>query len=335
MCFLRRKRRLVKIRVLFHDRCFDGACSAALFTRLHRERVAKDAEYEYRGMLHRAGALYQEGDFAADGENAIVDFKYSPSPLVNWWFDHHESAFVNEDDRSHYEQLASSRMFYDAQKKSCTKLIAEVGERVFGMDLTPAAEMIKWADIIDGAQYESAEFAVGLSEPAMKLTMALEATTEAGYAAKVVKLLAEKTLDETLAEPLVASRVAPLLERHAKNIVVLREKSSCEDKTIFFDVSDHDMEGYNKFIPYYLHPESVYSVGLSRSTFRVKVSVGSNPWAKAENMTNLAKICERYGGGGHAKVGAISFPPNAWDEAKKASEEILAELRAHAREHHA
>jgi nanoRNase/pAp phosphatase (c-di-AMP/oligoRNAs hydrolase) len=44
-------------------------------------------------------------------------------------------------------------------------------------------------------------------------------------------------------------------------------------------------------------------------------------------MVNLAAICERYGGGGHARVGAISFPPDRGDEARTAAAEIVAELR--------
>ena len=103
------------------------------------------------------------------------------------------------------------------------------------------------------------------------------------------------------------------------------------DGTIFFDITDLDLEGYNKFIPYYLHPDSIYSVGLSKSSFRVKVSVGSNPWAKREPTVNLAKVCERYGGGGHARVGAISFEVNQNDLAHKAGEEIVEELRASVR----
>jgi len=57
--------------------------------------------------------------------------------------------------------------------------------------------------------------------------------------------------------------------------------------------------------------------------------VGSNPWTKADpaRMTNLAAICERYGGGGHARVGAISFPPDEDDGARAAAAEIVAELR--------
>jgi nanoRNase/pAp phosphatase (c-di-AMP/oligoRNAs hydrolase) len=56
--------------------------------------------------------------------------------------------------------------------------------------------------------------------------------------------------------------------------------------------------------------------------------VGSNPWAKQPLKYNLASICERYGGGGHAKVGAISFPIGAIEEARKAADEIAAELRS-------
>jgi nanoRNase/pAp phosphatase (c-di-AMP/oligoRNAs hydrolase) len=44
-------------------------------------------------------------------------------------------------------------------------------------------------------------------------------------------------------------------------------------------------------------------------------------------MVNLAKICERYGGGGHARVGAISFDPEKADDARRAADEIVKELR--------
>jgi len=118
-----------------------------------------------------------------------------------------------------------------------------------------------------------------------------------------------------------------LMERHRKSIDILKQRAECKFRTIYFDITDYDLEGYNKFVPYYLHPESVYSVGLSSSSFRVKVAVGSNPWTAKTNMVNLAKICERYGGGGHARVGAISFPPDQVTEARKAAAEIVKELR--------
>ena len=129
----------------------------------------------------------------------------------------------------------------------------------------------------------------------------------------------------------MASVLPPLLERHKTSIELLRQRTEFKDGTIFFDVTDHELEGYNKFIPYYLHPESVYSVGLSKSSFRTKVSVGSNPWAKTERLVNLAKICERYGGGGHARVGAISFDVKHDEAARNAAREIVEELRSSVR----
>jgi hypothetical protein len=278
------------------------------------------------GLVHRAGALFNEDDFTGD-ENAIVDFKYSPSPRNTWWFDHHQSAFLTPEDASHFEQDLSNTKFYDPDFRSCTKFIAEVAGQRFGFNSEPVAELIEWADIIDGALYDSPESAVEMKAPAMKLTMVIEANQDPQLIPSLIPVLAYKPLAEIVAGPMIADRIPQLMERHRRSIEILRERTLCENGTVFFDVTDYDLEGYNKFIPYYLHPECVYSVGLSKSSFRNKVSVGSNPWAHISHFENLARICERYGGGGHARVGAISFPPGKLETARQAADEIVAELR--------
>ncbi len=321
----------MRVRVFYHNKCFDGSCSAALFSRFYRERIRSDVEFEYSGLLHRAGALFNENDFSGD-ENAIVDFKYSNSPKINWWFDHHLSAFLTPADAAHFEHDQSNQKFYDPDFKSCTGFIAMIAEQRFGFDPRPIAELVKWADIVDAAMYENAQSAVEMKAPAMKLTMAIEASPDPDFVKKMIPLLAYQSLESILDEPFVASVLPPLLERHRRSVDVLRQRSTEEDGVIFFDISDLDLEGYNKFIPYYLHPNSIYSVGLSKSSFRVKVSVGSNPWSKLEPTVNLAKVCERYGGGGHARVGAISFDVTQNEVARKAAAEIVEELRASVRE---
>ncbi len=321
----------MKVRVFYHDKCFDGASSAALFSRFYRERIRGDVEFVFTGLLHRAGALFDENQFDGD-ENAIVDFKYSSSPKITWWFDHHQSAFLTPEDAAHFEHEQSNRKFYDPDFKSCTSFLAMIARERFGFDPAPVAELVHWTDIIDGALYTDARSAVEMQAPAMKLTMVIESAQDAGFGARIIPLLATQPLGQILEAPFVAELLPPLLERHQKSIAILKERTECMDATIFFDVTDLDLEGYNKFIPYYLHPESIYSVGLSKSSFRVKVSVGSNPWANAGNMVNLAKICERYGGGGHARVGAISFDVSQQEAARKAAQEIVAELRASVRE---
>ena len=320
----------MRVRVFYHDKCFDGASSAALFSRFYQERIRSDVEFVYTGLLHRAGALFDEQQFDGD-ENAIVDFKYSSSPRITWWFDHHESAFLSPADAAHFEQEQSNRKYYDPAFKSCTSFIATVAEQRFGFNPVSVAELIYWTDIVDGAMYEDARAAVEMKAPAMKLTMAIEAAQEPDFVKRLIPMLAFQPLGSILEEPFVESVLPPLLERHQRSIAILSERSEEKEGTIFFDLTDQDLEGYNKFIPYYLHPQSIYSVGLSKSSFRVKVSVGSNPWSKREPAVNLAKVCERYGGGGHARVGAISFDVTEDVAAQKAAREIVDELRASAR----
>ena len=324
----------MRVRVFYHDKCFDGACSASLFTRFHRERITSGAEYEYRGLVHRAGALFDENEFTGD-ENAIVDFKYSASPRITWWFDHHLSAFLTLEDHQHFaacQQDAScaAHKFYDPVYTSCTSFLAHIAATRFGFDTAPVKELIHWADIVDGAKYESPEAAVEMAAPAMKLTLIIESTQDPEFIPTLIPLLTQMPLAEVLAQPFVTRLLPPLLERHQHALELIRSRSEERDGTIFFDITDHPLEGFNKFIPYYLHPNATYSIGLSKSSFRTKVAVGSNPWTKADpaKMVNLAQICERYGGGGHARVGAISFPPDQEDKARAAAAEIVAELRS-------
>jgi hypothetical protein len=321
----------LRVKVFYHDKCFDGASSAALFGRFYRERIAGDADFVFSGLLHRAGALFDEAAFDGD-ENAIVDFKYSSSPKITWWFDHHESAFLSPADAAHFEQEQSNRKFYDPAFKSCTSFIAMIAQQRFGFDPAPLADLIHWTDVIDGALYPDAKTAVEMQAPAMKLTMVIESAPDQRFVPNLIPLLAVKPLEQILEAPFVAPLLGPLLKRHEVSIDILKQRSECKDGTIFFDITDYDLEGYNKFVPYYLHPESIYSVGLSKSSFRVKVSVGSNPWAPQQPVVNLAKICERYGGGGHARVGAISFNVNQHAAAMRASEEIVSELRTAVRQ---
>lgn len=329
----------MRCRVFYHDKCFDGACSASLFTRFHRECIRTVDNFDYQGLVHRAGSLYDESWFNIADENAIVDFKYSASPRVTWWFDHHLSAFLTAEDEERFRLGQTNpdgtpgpramREFFNASYTSCTSWIAHIASTKFGMDIAPLKELIYWADIVDGAKYESAESAVEMAAPAMKLTMVIESAKESALVQRIIPLLTSMSLQEVLDQPFVQELLGPLLAKHHRDIELIRDRSQCDHGVITFDITDQPTEGYNKFIPYFLHPEGTYNVGLSKSSFRTKVAVGTNPWTRkpADELVNLAAICERYGGGGHARVGAISFPVDREAEARAAAEEIAEELR--------
>jgi hypothetical protein len=296
--------------------------------------VKTASAFSYHGLVHRAGALFDERDFI-DGENAIVDFKYSASKKVTWWFDHHLSAFLTPADQADYERgqadgTETMRKFFDPSYTSCTGFIIDVAANKFGFNTKGLEELRTWADIVDGAKYESAKAAVEMEAPAMKLTSVIESTQDETLIKRMIPLLTEMPLQQVLDQPFVQELLGPLMERHWAGLELIRSRATMERGVITFDITDHPTEGYNKFIPYYLFPDGTYNVGLSKSSFRTKVSVGTNPWTKlaAEKLANLAEICERYGGGGHARVGAVSFPPDREDEARKAAGEIVAELRS-------
>jgi hypothetical protein len=313
-------------RVLYHDHCFDGAASAAYFSRFIAGAIHSDAEFRYTGMAHNASQTFSPELFDGD-ENAIVDFKYSSDPRLTWWFDHHQSAFLTPEDAAHHQADTSGRKLYNPEYKSCTSFIRDIARDRFGYLAPDLERLVEWSIVIDGAQYPDARTAVELGAPAMKLTLVIEASQGSWVVQKVIRWMQQMTLEEIVADPEIQALYKPLYDRHLESIGVIRGRAEECDGVVFFDLAGRDMEGYNKFIPYYLFPESTYSVSVSPSDFRTKISVGSNPWSRQEPVHNLAAICERYGGGGHAKVGAISLPPGELEQARQIARQIVAELR--------
>ena len=138
--------------------------------------------------------------------------------------------------------------------------------------------------------------------------------------------VAYRPLGDIAADPYVATPLAALLEQHQRNIEAIRAVAKLENGVIFFDLADRDIGPFNKFITYYLFPEARYSVGLTAAS-RAKISVGSNPWSKVPRTHEINKICERYGGGGHPVVGAISMPKADLPKAKQIAQDIIKELQ--------
>ena len=315
----------MKLRVLYHGHCFDGVASAATFTRFYEERINPNAEVNYTGLLHRPGNLFDLDMFDSE-ENAIVDFKYAASERLTWWFDHHESAFLTPEDEAHFRADTSGRKFLDPTRKSCTEFIADVAHERFGFDVAPIESLVRWAHVIDGALYESPAQCVELKEPALQLMQVIEADPDDRFIEQIIRDLTVRSLESVATGAEVQRRFQPILEQHLETLEAVRRKATCANAVVQFDLVYEGYEGFNKFIPYYLFPETTYSVALTRGPQRTKISVGSNPWAPKPRTHNIAKICERYGGGGHAVVGAVSFKPDEVEKARQAVREIVAEL---------
>jgi hypothetical protein len=318
----------MRLRILHHANCFDGCASAALFGRFLGERMGvSPPEVDYFPVQHQRGEAFPPGAFDVAEVNACVDFRFSPSPRLHWWFDHHQSAFQPPETRAAFEADRSGQKFWDPTAPSCTGYIARVlGER-FGWRAPELDELVRWADVIDAAQFPSAAVAVRLEEPALRIMTLLEASHDPALPRRVIEALAHRPLAEIAAEPWVTGPLGPILERHRGAVDTFRRLARLDDGVVFVDLTETSLEGANKFIAYDLFPDARYTVVVSRDSKRSKVSVGSNPWARATRTHDIARLCERYGGGGHPVVGAVSLDPGRVAEARRIAGEIAQILK--------
>jgi hypothetical protein len=317
--------------VATHGHCFDGMCSAVMFTRLMRHlHPGEELSFKYRAMGYGPGQNGVDPTVLDGADNAVLDFRFSPSPKLTWYFDHHVSAFPSKDDRSTYERRSNGdarrQMFHDAAYGSCTKLIADIGRDRFGLDVSGSAELVRWADMIDSAAFPSAEMAVARSEPVLHLMTVVEHKGDDKFLEQMVPRLLAEPLEEVARAADVTEAYEPLAAQHQSFIELVRKHAAVNGPVVLVDLTSVVVEVAAKFVTYALWPESAYSVLVTRSTSKCKISIGYNPWSPIPRKHNVAAICERHGGGGHPVVGAISLPGAEVAKAQELARQIVTEL---------
>lgn len=318
-----------RVVVATHGHCFDGMASAVMFTRLLRHVDPEVTSFAYRTMGYGPGQNGVDPKVMEGDENAILDYRFSPSDKLTWYFDHHVSAFPGAEDRSTFDARATAhpdRFFHDGTYGSCTKLIADIGRAQFGFDAPELKSLIEWADMIDRAAFPNAAMPVERAHPVLRLMAVVEYGGDDTFIGKMVPRFLMQSLDDIARSAEVERAYAPLAAQHQTYVELVRAKSQPKGPVVFVDLSEAPLEVAGKFVTYALYPDSVYSVVLSRSTSKCKISVGYNPWCNQPRRHNIAKICERYGGGGHPVVGAISTLAAESDKARTIALEITEEL---------
>jgi hypothetical protein len=307
-----------------------------MFTHLYRHCFPGDgATFSYHGAGYGPGQNGVDPRVLTGDVCAILDFRFSALDSLTWYFDHHVSAFVTPEERAFYqrrviegESLGQRRMFHDGAYSSATKLIADIGHDRFGLDTQPMGDLIRWADLIDSAAFPSAQFAVDRREPELKLMTVIEQSGDDAFLAAMVPRLLEEPLSDVARSKEIDELFAPLGRAHEAFVKLVEQRATKIGRVVLVDLSDQLIEVAGKFVAYALYPRSAYSVLLSRSKSKCKISIGYNPWSPEPRTHNIAAICERHGGGGHPVVGAISLPADGVDEAKALAVSIAGELAA-------
>lgn len=326
-----------------HGHCFDGMASAALFARLVREvHAGAPLSIRYRSCGYGPGMSSIPASWLDGEENAILDFRYTPTKRLSWYFDHHVTGFGSTGERdaalagatdtlgnaTPAGPAAGPRVYYDAAYGSCTRLIADVSRDRFGIDTSAVGELVRWAEIIDTAGFPTAEAAVSRDEPVMQLASVVEHHGDAPFLALIVPRLIERPVGEVAHDQDIQDLWAPLARGRETFAARIERGAKVMNRVVFVDLTDAPMEAVAKFMTYSMFPACVYSVTLSRQKQHYKLSVGYNPWCGVPRDRDIASICRRYDGGGHPAVGAASFPLNAADRAREAALAVAAELDA-------
>jgi hypothetical protein len=327
----------MKVVVATHGHCFDGLASAVVFTKLMRHLHARgklttssrdpsSLHFEYHACGYGFGQKVCSPSLLTGDINSILDYRFCAHQNVDWYFDHHRTAFGSSEDRDVFDQRRGmGRYFFEPDYSSCTQLIADVAKQHFGCS-GELEELIHWADLIDSARFPSAAAAIDRTSPQMQFACVVEQHGNDAFLAEFVKQLESASLLEVASSRSVQERFAPIGLRHAEFQHAVQTHAKSDGRTVYVDLGETPVALIGKFVTYALFPQSTYSVVLARLKRGYKISVGYNPWSGNQLDTDISAICARYGGGGHPVVGGISLADGQGERAREVAREICAEL---------
>jgi hypothetical protein len=315
------------LKVFFHDACFDGTTSAALFAAFYRDVIDAKVDVHPVGMVHRDGNPFEGVPLDAD-DHACVDFRFSADPKMRWWFDHHPTAFQPPSLRSVFESRHEPTQFFDPTAPSCAGMIARA--LATGWDWTPPPHLVeaaRWADTIDAAKFPTAADAISLDNPAQRLAAWLAHGRTPMDTARYVGWLSRASLAEVAQRPEVAAALASVEAERAQELDAVGRLGVWHGDVIVFDrIADLGARSPG-FLGYLLYPRCLYAVSATRTQQTIKISVGVNPWTTGRRRHDIGELCARFGGGGHAVVGGVTLRGDELARARTTLDALVAALQ--------
>lgn len=284
--------------IYLHKACFDGVASAAVAMWL-LQRLKREAPDAIELVDYDARALWPA--MPLDSSACVVDYLYHPS--ATYWWDHHQTSFVDSQLQRHYENRRSAYVRWNPDMPSCAGLIASCATEL-GHELPPhLADTVRWADKLDSARYDSPEEAIGNNSAARQIALSFHVDLSVDYHSLLIRSLQELRLEEIVKRSPFRERGMDALERYSRGLELMRQSSRLERGIVLYDMT-LDSEIVDRMMPFFLFPEANFSLGIWRSADRTKVTCNASPWRKPPGV-NLGKIFVRYGGGGHRDVGSV------------------------------
>jgi len=305
----------------FHYPCFDGLVSAALsweFLEQHKGwNVEELCPVNYTVRNSWLGDKLKH-------PVAVVDFLYHPS--ADFWADHHATSMLSKEAEADYERRrAEFPLYFDEQAGSCASLLfRNLGHALAGKP--HFTEMVGWAEKIDSARYESVEEAILGNAPALKINRSILFEPDAEYARFLCNELRTHPFNYVAALDEVKRRQDQVERRTRAGLKLVEKHITMEPGAVATYEAEQNQDAMiNRYSAYYFAPDARYSLGIIHSEEGTAITAMRNPWREFPSV-GLGRIFEKFGGGGHHRVGSIFIPKNESQRVPDVVKSLLSQL---------
>ena len=293
--------------------------------------------------------LFAEPKFMQDGQveirrgDIIANLPYHPDCTL--WFDHHitnapawrahtgkteETAIVPGKGGFRIAPSAA-RVVYEYYTGEGARREARgasrIQEKIKVLESQRMKTMLDEADKIDAAQLTPEDVLHPAGYVLISMTIDGKYAEDEPYWRRLIDLLRDKTLEETLSDPQVKNRCQKILDEQEKFKKILLERTTLKGNVIFTDLRGvKNIPDGNRFLVYTLFPKGDISLKVADDPQRpdtTAISVGYNIFGSTSKV-NVGALMEKHGGGGHRVVGSCRVPQS---EADKHVREIFEEIK--------
>jgi hypothetical protein len=303
---------------------FDGLVCGALVTKF--EKIDDYLFVEPKFM--------QDGLVEIRNGDIITNLPYHPNCTL--WFDHHITNTTPNFatpiilGRGGFRLAPSAaRVVYEYYLELATNRDSAVGAQhaaEIERFLTTARlqHLMHEADRIDAGKLEQGDVLNPQGYVLISMTMDGRNTGDEPYWLKVIDLLRETTLEQTLSDAEIRQRCQRIQDEQEKLRKLLLERTTYKGNVIYCDLRGvKEISDGNRFLIFTLFPKGNIQVKVAHDSQRentTAISVGYNIFNPTSNV-NVGELLTNYGGGGHKVVGSSRVPN---DKAEQAIKEILA-----------
>jgi nanoRNase/pAp phosphatase (c-di-AMP/oligoRNAs hydrolase) len=190
--------------------------------------------------------------------------------------------------------------------------------------------MVYWAEKIDSASYASVEEAILGDAPALIISRSLLAEEEEsgpGYAYFLLREMRAHDLSYVAGLREVTRRetkVRRTLQSGLKKATALARME--KGNVVIMDVKKNRTQMISRYAPYHAAPHARYSIGIVRSPDSIGITAMRNPWRKFRSIS-LGRVFEKFGGGGHQRVGAVRLATDQGKMVEDVIESLLSKMQ--------